>query len=958
MSIEVPAVEQANGYTFAPSYVPEANKGQDPALKNLDERLSSFTQKFIDAKYKEDNTAFMQGIIDKSAGQVQESSWLTPDSYRQGVAYKDVADSNSGASAKIQQLAQDEINKENPSLNSFNESVKGVMAEVNNELRKKGLTGSALELAQKQIIHTAISAQGAFQKELELRNERNINTAGSTTMNTAFNTLDASQYAPGTIQTVLGNTQQALTELYKTDKNEKDPVGRANKMLLEGLKGKLANANAGTADGQQAIANINAYLRSDHAIGTFGKAYPDATVAMAGKIKEVQGYNSSTLSMQFREMERQVNNGMITPTHEEYQQKYMGILGMLASGTLTHEDANKLYGQLWEVEKGQYKDTTKNAALMSLDPTVRMGIVGADHNSKQTDVWFQTVGSTIANSGQRALAGIEFGIQANNPNLVTRASKEFAPAINSMLLADPKKFDEQVPTEYKDTWRTFGATYQNARQSNPAFATAMLDGLPEDQRVAVEQMMLSGNRLLGRNVQADMEEMKGIMETRTAKQAAGGFAGAFTRKDQFTADDFKESIITGRLLPIIGMGDRNTVGADNYWNRMNEQGRDRLAHLANNAAAKAMPEMNAMEARGMLIDTKPQKIKALVDLGYLMRTDTGAVGMTPKFKTAMMDGYKKVAGYGMSEELASRTLSVIQDDYWNKFNGKGGRDFDREDVVVEVDGSIMRVYAYKNGANLPYEQQKWGVSHLWERAYNIEQADKKKSETVPIGEVQYGRNSLPIMPKLQDTFKGGLTSDIVSSLIRFEGNTGAKVNTPDKNRPEIQTVGMGVRIDGKFGNEPERKAIKNATTKQEYDTAMNNFLAKYYAGFDKLVSSAGLPPMEQANAKGGRTAYIALANAHYQSPGAGQEYASILTQAKTDLPGAQERLKKSMVFKDLNSTSNGKGLQADRFRFYNEGLRAANRANKTEGILQKFGMQAFANPSSYPKASDFGLPMR
>ena len=959
MAIEQPNVEQAQGYSFAPKYQPTDVKQLKEQDTNLVSTLSSFAQKFVQMRDAEDNTQFLQGIVDKTADEVKKSSWLTQESYEQGVRYKTLSDGVSAATARIDALREEEFKKPNPSFESFNEALKQEMKVLNNALQESGLKGTALELAQRQLIQTSTVAQADFQKRLELKAKRDKNESMVQDVNTSFATLRDADPSPDMYSVGITALKERLYNRAAADPTDTDPDTTASKMIVNALKSDLTAINPADPTEQSRVAALNQWIRSDEALNVLGSSYNDATDAMVKKQQEIMGYNADALDFQITELDRRASTNEYIPSRKELQAMYLDITGKVQNGTLKSSDGAKLYNKLFSVENKIYKDAEDNSIALSPDVQVRMNKFGADHNTKQNDAWFKTVGSSIADDGQRGLAAIRFGVQAQNPVLVRDGAKQFANTIGTMLLADPKKFDEVVTKSQKDTWRTMVNQYKALSNTNPAYAAAILDGLPEEQRSAFERMLLAGDTPIGRNVGADINQMRNIIEQDRQTKAAGGFAGNFTRKQEFTADDFKSSLFSARLLPTISfglLGDTNTTGAKNWWLQGNQQSRERQATLMNKVLRTASPWLNAQEARGMLIQDKSSLIKALKDGGYFVGIESGVVPMNPAFKQAATQGFKALAGAPMSDELLERTLSVIQSDYYNKLNGKGGRDFDLEDVVLEADGNILKVYAYKNGAIQPYEVQKWGVSHLHERAWNIMQADKKRNEATPlyVGEMVHGRRNLPISQELSSIFKGGTANDIVSSLYRFEGDTGSKVHTPDESRPNIKTIGPGIRIDGKFAQEPERAAIVNAKTKAEYDAAINKFLVKYYKDFPNLVQSAGLKPIEYANANAGRTAYIALANAHYQSPGAGQEYAKLLAQAQTNPKAALEALKSSMVYKDINSASGGKAEKNDRIRLYREGIQAAARA----AGVDSFWKRKLKDSYPFPQAKDFGLPMR
>jgi hypothetical protein len=656
------------------------------------------------------------------------------------------------------------------------------------------------------------------------------------------------------------------------------------------------------------------------------------------------------------ELRRQVDSDQSPVTRDGYMQLRNDIYNKVNTAMIDSSAAKTLLDDLAGIEAKQFKDEANNAALLSPDRATRLAFGGTGADKEAVNLWYKRFAGAYPNDAERMAAMVEYGVQSTNPDMVTAGTKEILPAIENMLLMPPDKFDTTATVQQKQVWSSFVGAYNRAKLTSPGLANKMMDAFSPDMRAAVDEIIDAP--YTGRNVGADMKTIQAVMEQRRATVAGGGFAGSVTSNFSFTPDMVSSSM-WGRFAPNWLGGESDSIRAKNFWLQPNDAGAQYITGQLNLAMqGGAKDYLLKQERQGRLINSPSQIVSALKDGKYILPLETGVANINPTWYSKVADGYKARFNYGLNDETVSAAVSALQDQYFQKFNGKDGRDFDREDVQATVVGDILMVKAYKNGAALPFETQKWGVSMVHEAAYNVLKRRADVAAPPITGSVMYGKQSMDLTPDWDRTFTGGLKQHIAQSLLKHEGTT-MKVHTPDKNRPNIQTIGMGINLTGNLANEPLRKAVVAAHAtgdKRKIDAATGAFIADYYKGFPKLVASAGLPPMEKSNVVNGTPAYVALANAHYQSPLAGQEYAKLLSIAKTDPAKAKQMFRTSAAYKDIDSASNGKAEKSDRVRLYDAGFDAMKRVNAVDGWYTR----NFNKPlvSMLPKASDFNLPMR
>ena len=945
MAIKTPELGDVGGFGFAADQTAKAAR-TDTSMIGMFDKVSSFAQKFVQQRSQEDGAEFMQGVIDQVGGTVKEQSIFTPDSYMQGQQYAKVTDELSAGTTGLYAAGIEAATAGTPEAQAqYQQKVSDLVGQMNRSIQEKGLTGEALQLAQKQILNTATNAMVVYQKEFDLQQTRLGAVTNAKQSNIMIQNIKANNYDQASMAAFIKDKFDAAHLVASNDKNDKDPVSTAGKQVVEAAQQDLSIANPQTPEGQRIIAGWHKFAQTEQALA-LGTAYNDLSATVVKKTKEMQDHNSAVIGMEHSKLERAVDAGQQPLTRDGYTALRNDLFGKVNNATISTQDGLTRLNELNNIEAKQYKDEVSNAVLLSPDRAVRAAH-GVNADSAAVNAWYKQFGPAFPTDTARSAAMIQWGVTSTNPEMITAGAKEVVPAIETLLSIPPDQFDKVATVQQKQVWSGFINSFKETQLKSPGLAYKMLDAFSPDMRAAVDAVL--DEQYAGRNAGADMRIMQSVIEQRKNAVAAGGFAGSFTGSFKFSPDDIKSSI-WGRFAPTWLGGEGAGIRAQNYVLEPNEEGRQYLTNQLNLAMqGPARDYLVKQERQGRLINSPSQVVDALIQGKFILPLETGAASVNPIWYQKVQDGFKTRFGYGLKDSDISSTISTMQDDYFNKLSNAGLRDFDREDVQATVVGDIVTIRAYKNGSPAPYEVQKWGISRVHERAWNLLQQRADVAAPPITGSVMHGKQSMDLTPDWDRTFTGGLKQHIAQSLLQHEGST-MQTHTPDKGRPNLQTIGMGVNISGDMAKEPLRAAViaaHKSGNKAAIDKATGAFIADYYKGFPKLVASAGLPPMEKSNTVNGTAAYVALANAHYQSPLAGTEYAKLLQVAKTDPAKAKQMFRSSAAYIDINKASGGKAEKNARVKLYDSGFDAQFRIQaQNSWQLRKFGKSLIELP--YP----------
>lgn len=942
---------QASGYSFSPQKAIGSVNVSNP-LDGVAAGLGNLLGKY--AKIKQGNeTDFLQGVVDQAAGVIKEKSWLTPEAYTQGVAYNTFIDKQTKLTAALPQLSK-EVLDAGGDIDTFKEKMKPMLADLASSLESSGLTGDALVAAQKQNITFAASALQTFQQNREVTLQRKVNETSYGIVNGSVNAWLAAGANPSDLTGFLGG---ALEQLKTVNANDKDPIGTSSALLADSVKSLAARANPATADGQKAIQAIAAFANSTTAQGMSPKAYNDIQEVLSKKQQDVMSYNSNVLQQEIIEAERQYDNGILQFTSQDFTNKYRDIQAKIAGGVIESSAGVQLMNKLQTLEAKFFKQGNETTVALTGTAAQRQALFGMDADSKSTDAIVKQAAKQFGedyDGSAKFIIGV--GLKTQNATAVTAGFKQYAPQMEVLLATKPEDIATgSVDGTHVAAYQGFVKQVQSLQSSNPYMLGKALDAIPDkDTRDALEAYLSTGPNV-GKNVQFDMKEVQRYKDQIIATRQSGGLNGAASKGGGFTADDLKSGFFATHAWPIIGEADSGK--ARNWWSNPSDDVLAKRAQVLNQAWDAARPELAAMEAQGQVLITPTQKIRALRELGRVVPIDTGFVTANKGWKDSLRVGNTTTK---MSDELIQTSLEVIRNRFYDKYNGYGDRNFKREDVQMTVVGNELLISATDKQGQRMTPLQRYGVSMINETGWQVIEGRKKDGGRLPIGTVATGNKQFTVTKDWQDTFGPELAKDMASSMVRYEGNLG-DVRATDPSRPNVRTTSIGIRMDG---THPEwEKKILEARKNGTEDQVVGAFVKDYYKNFNQFVKESNLPEAKNLSLTGLKSAYIALGHAMWQGgqQGGGNAYASILRTAQQDPKKAIDMFYSSALYKDIDSTSKGKGKEHPRTLMYLQGIQdvaAVYNARAVAGLKQhnKLG-DPFAGVR-LPQAKDFGLPMR
>ena len=900
---------QATGYSFTPQKVTGGVEVKDP-LAGVASGLSSLLGKY--AKVKQgDEADFLEGMVDHAAGTIKEQSWLTPDLYNQGLSYSKFIDKQSSLTAALPQLAQETLD-EGGDLDAYKTKLKPVLADLAKSLEGSGLEGDALVAAQKQNITFAASAMQTYQANREKLLKQAVNETNYRIPNTAVNGWLLAGGAP---EDFAGYMAGALEQLRANNKHADDPIGTASTFMADSVKALAARANPATPDGQRAIQGIALFANSTAAQGMSPKAYNDIQEVLSKKQQDVMSYNSNVLTQELIEAERQFDAGELQFTRNDFASKYKSIQGQISSGTIESAAGVTLMNKLQTLEQKVFKDSEESTVALTGSYAQRQAMFGTDADPKSTDAIVKQAAKQFGEDYHGAAkAIIGAGIRTQNGHAVTAGFKQYMPQVEVLLSLRPEDIPTKADGTHVAAYQGFVQQIKSLQSSNPYLLNKALDAVVDrDTRDAMEAY-LSTSKDAGRNVQFDMKEIQRYKDQIIATRQSGGLNGASGKGGGFTAEDLKSGFFASHVWPLVGEADSGK--ASSWFNNPSDDVLAKRAQVLNQAWDAARPELAAMEAQGQVLITPNQKIRALRELGRVVTIDTGLVTANKGWKDSLRVGNTDVR---LTDELTQRALEVIRDRYYNKFNGYGDRKFDKENVQMTVVGNELLLSATDKSGQRMTPLQRYGVSMVNEAAWQIVESRKKDGGRLPIGTVQQGNKQFTITKDWSDTFGSELAQPLASSFVRYEGNI-SDVRATDTSRPNVRTTSIGIRMDG---THPEwEKKILEAKRNGTEDQVVGAFVKDYYKNYGQFVKAANLPEAKNISMTGLQSAYIGLAHAMWQGgqQGGGNAYVNILKTAQQDPQKAVDLFYSSALFKDIDSTSKGKGKEHPRTLMYLQGI--------------------------------------
>lgn len=959
MAIEMPDLKNPSGPTTFNPIRPRDPVTPTQQPRSVMDNLSGFFDSYQKYKQTPDENAFLEGASDKIADRVKEQSWLTKDSYNDGVNYQAYSEKESQAQAGLKAKA-DEVLKQGGDLDAYREATAPILQELRDSITDGNFGEKAKGLAMKKYIEFQAASLGTYQKRLELMTKQNNTAAVYKGYNTALAAAASSNFDPNAyVRNMHSQFEMALQN--PTDKE--DPIGSSSKTFVAAVEGGLSNANPATPEGQAILRANVALLNNPKTMEMLSTdSYAKLQTLVATGQKEAMDYTAMKMESNVLDLRRQIDTGQVSYTPGQFKGLYDDVLDKVNSGFIRFNDGMRVLNKIHEVEKEYNKDAVGANVAMMGTPAQRAAEWGIDGDKKAADLLLKKAAAQYGEDYTgTAGAMVSMGVKTMNPIAVTYGFKQLMPTVESMMLVKPEQFDKTVDQTSKSVWRNLVSTIQGFGGRDTPMKKAALNAFNDPATRDAVEAYLSTSPNAGQNVAFDMQEIQRYKEQVTGTGSGGGAAGTVAGvvgSGGFKAADLKSGFFASHLWPVIGDGGAGKPTS--WWNNPSEGVIEQQARVLNGVWDQARPELAAMVAGGRVIGTPTQKIRALQDLGRIASIDTGIVPMTPTFRKGITvplgEGGKEVQ---LNDADFQSMLEATRDQYVRRFKDTGGRQFKAEDVRLTAVGNQLLISAVDADGKPVAELQRWGISHMRDVAYSMfKNRDGQLGQQNMLTISQGGKNAqrLNVTKDWYDTFGADLAPKLAGSFLRYEGTVDGNQAT-DKNRPGVITTGIGIRTDT-----PDRAQWKakldNARSKgrEYFDAVQGQFVKEYFKNFKQDVKNADLPDMSTNSVTGLTPAYAALAHAKWQAGDKGaDQMANILKVAQRDPAQAETLFKQSRMYTEITQKFGGKDNHP-RLQMYREGIQAVSQSTGAGRILaakamRQSGIDAFTKPT-YPVFTD------
>lgn len=887
--IENPSLVQASGFGFAPKVMPQVVDKRE--VPNYLGAFSAFTEKIV-KPLQED--AFLEGVTDNIAGQIEERSWLTQESYMQGVAYSNFGGKLNEASGKFTELARTSLGK-GESVQQYNMRAQEVLSGLNTELDNMGLQGKARELAQKQILSTHAASLETYQKEAETATKLRIQQGAiQQTQGTVSDISKSLKVSPTNSNTVYGLLSANYATLYETQKYvNPDPTGYASARTVDAVSGLLSQLNAGNPEDRQRFNSIQAATDK-----MMMQLSPEDYSKLQGQYKtwmdsakKAQAVERETL---FAATTAAVKLGQRQFTAEDYNEHIKSTQAAVAAGVISIEagDADNARALALYLESAK-QDTTSTYSTAPYRIRRAMNI----SNEAAANDLEQTIGkATGADPVAMGKQLIDIGIQSVNPVAVDRGYAVMYNQFSRLMGVDPEKIAEQATEADNRAWQGY---VQQLRKAPSQAAAAAANIQDPSLRSAVLSYITMNADEVGYDLTKDMREIqrrKHIFDT----QGKDGNLNLPTDA-MFTDASFDRGVIwDNALAPSSFSSTPSRPGNFNPF-KSNVQSPVQMRQLSemNNLLREMAPYIYS---KGSVPRSDTESAMLLQKHGYMLMFDNGPIKWNPELNKQLSVGVDS-----RGRRIAPQPEDVLRAIRSQQYTWAKKQDVPPEDVFITTVGNQLHFSAYdaESGAMIGMRNITVGALNdemmAQRHAANLEAAKVRNKTTV--GSIQTNGGKFVVTDGWSALPFG---KELAANLARFEGFTSDWKNTrsaKDQKNPKLtqtEVIGIGVsKIHKKWV--PLFDAAKGDPKKMGEVTA--KFAQSFYRGIDQKAQVYGL---DLYNPRTKQTA-LAFMDAHWH--GNQKQYGAALKQP--DLKSALEVLKQQPIFKEA---------QEERRKFYVQGL--------------------------------------
>jgi len=844
-----PLVGQTSGFSGAevsPSYA---------STFNVAKEVLPIAAKIVNGIMQTANeNAFLQGQADRasidntvteSARLIQESSWLTRDSYGQGVKYHDFSEDQLKTQQGISAQAAKSIDK-GESIEQFTQKVKPNLAALNNKITEYGLTGKARDAALDEVVEYTVVAQKAYQAKLEQRTEALFNkemansSAGMVTQ--LSNTLDTG----GAAQTMAAawNSLVAKGESY-------DEVGGAEiaaKNLAAGLSQWSQRIVPGSELDYQRLNGALAFMHSPN------------TDNMPSDIKASIYKSLDTVRVQFNDQMhvQRVSTSRALKSQGDIQGVWNTDASYknLTNTAMALAEHRATPAQFGEIEKAHYamlaaanQGGGKNTLFQYGDS---WDVANAGKSLKEQSTFL--ISDAINKYGKNPNVVVPFLMQeatARNNNVLMEAAAKLAmdPVVSALSSGDVEVLENASGTQsssldaVKSLWYQFGAEGSAHKQD------ALLNSVTDPYKRLAVGVLLKDHSSLG--VSESATEFKTLYDN-----IKKGKSSDFNRA-RITIEDAEDNI------SVFGMQREGNSTSANARHQRHDSIQTRYFDDINVLLAQ---EQSSVMGAGHLYQDGDGAIRAALKTDLAVRTRDGIMAV-PK------DMYKTLSttdSQGRPIYMSGTQVGTLVDTMKDRFIQDVGKidpqlfgmymtGVEPENVYAKFVGGNLLMQALDDSGNPVGQQMMYDRSDMLPFAAPQETPERTIMQGVR-GVTLNGRVGATTEVTIQEN-KGSFPNNLVKqsileSMIKYEGyfDQLSKPNAikKDANGREVEwskgeyLIGNSVQYNtlvGTLGEEKAARYIALASDPSNAETQLlwDEFQEKYHAPLMPAIRAAGFP---------------------------------------------------------------------------------------------------------------------
>ncbi len=871
-TIQTPEIAQASGTGFVPSAAKEQHVLR--STPNYLGAMSSFTEKLL--KPMQEN-AFMEGMTDSIAGQIEDRSWLTKYSYMQGVGYANFGNKLQEAPSIIQAQAEESL-ASGEDVKEFNKRTQSVLRDLNSELDNMGLTGEGRLKAQQQIVALQTQALVTYQKEAEEQTKLRIQKGNVSTANATREAISTDSTTPLSLAIQLDTMIDNIATANR--KVSPDSIGLASKLGTEVLSTEMNKLNMANPQDRKRLNMLSTYLSTD---GAAERITPEdmskLTNLVVSKTKEAQQVQHDELMDSVRNIELGVANGQSFDT-STYQSTIADVTTGVTTGLINSSDGNTLKNKLTSMYIENNKMNNKSSFFTGT-PAER-GAVGLSDDAAVVEAK-KVFGTQFAGDPVKVMnALIDTGLSSRNPAMAKEGFNLSWKHIEPFMAMKPDDIPKNMRNEDAMVWQQYimglrsdpdAAQYAAGAISDPVTRKALLN-------------YVENNPSAGANAVQDLQQIQ-QNKVRLERVAVEGRVSP-PEEARITVDKLKRTF--GSWIPFTDKS-VSPLEASPF-----HQPSDNILQMK---AQMFNTELNKNYAT-MVVDGKipASSIEAAQELIGMQRIfvhENGPIRWSPEFANLL----RTKDGTRLNTDAIKASLSNVQ-----KTISKFAK-VDKDDIYMEVIGDRLLARAYKDGA--PVYTKYIAADELAKEASNIQRSiynkAQEKSKSKVQGVMPAKGGNFYITDGWNHTGLGVIGTKVASMLSQHEGytsdwtNTRSKTEQQNKNLTQTEVIGIGISKKHHPQWATKLDAVKNDPVAMGRVTA--DFAKQYFQKFPQEIAANGIntynkPEFELTN--------MMLADARWHGGKAGLDgYARALKAPNVN--AAITALKNLEVYKQVGENS-------------------------------------------------------